>query len=191
MDVSCGFFMHYNLASALKNGDIGIVDIDRALTHLMTVKFNLGVFDQQLGDAGNPYSSIDGGAINSTEHQGLARSAAEQGFVLLENNPLPPPQHSSPLPPPQQTAARLVLPLQRAAIKTVAAIGPYRANGRMMQGNYAHMPGADMADATVGLQQYDGGKLNVAVANGCNPTDPDTSGFAEAENAAAASDATV
>ena len=176
MDVSCGFYMHDYLPPALKNGDIGMADVDRALTHLMGVKFRLGTFDQELGAAGNPYTTIPGSAINSTAHQNLARSAAEQGLVLLEN---------------AATAAGCgVLPLRRAAVRSVAAIGPQRANDNMMQGNYAHLPGALMAGPTKGLQDYDAA-LAVRTADGCDMRDPDQSGFAAAEKAAAASDATV
>ncbi len=73
------------LTQAVENGDVSMARIDDAVRRILTVKFDLGLFEQ-------PYSRpelLD--AVGSEEHRAIAREAVRKSLVLLknENNALP------------------------------------------------------------------------------------------------------
>ena len=82
--------------------------LDSALTHLFSVQFRLGLFDDP---AIVPYTNISVADVCSDAHQALALDAARQGIVLLKN-------------------INGTLPLAPAAVKTLAVIGPNGASRR-------------------------------------------------------------
>jgi len=69
---------------AVQNGDISEARIDDAVTRILTVKFDKGLFDT------TPTNVSDLDIVGSKEHKDLARIAVQQSLVLLKNkNVLP------------------------------------------------------------------------------------------------------
>ncbi|MGP3972353.1 glycoside hydrolase family 3 N-terminal domain-containing protein, partial [Streptomyces sp. 6N223] len=73
------------LTAALEQGLIDTSDIDTAVSRLLTMRFDLGEFDQ-IDDAQGPF----GPAFDTPGHRALALEAAEQAIVLLKNDGLLP-----------------------------------------------------------------------------------------------------
>jgi len=87
-----------HLAELVANGEVSTAIIDEAVSHILAVKFQLGLFD-------NPYT--DTGIFGESEHQQalhIARQAALESVVMLKNNS--------------------VLPISRHGTKRIAVIGP-------------------------------------------------------------------
>lgn len=102
---------------AVKEGLLTEHDIDGAVTRLMTARIRLGLFAPADGD---PYSKVDEGDLDSSQHRALALKLARESLVLLKNNG--------------------VLPLSRAAGLKVAVVGPLADQTQVLMGNYNGMP---------------------------------------------------
>ena len=114
-DQDCGStYKQANLATALASGNLTIDDIDIALGRIMTMRFNLGMFDQA---ASVPYTKIGNDVLNNARGQALALAAARESIVLLQNKDYQ-------------------LPLNLAALKgkTLAIIGPTANNSAVLMG---------------------------------------------------------
>jgi beta-glucosidase len=88
--------------AALADGLLTTGDIDTAISHILAIRFRLGDFDPP---GRNPYANITPAVIDDAAHQQLSRQAADEAMVLLKNH-------------------RQALPLDPAATKKVAVIGP-------------------------------------------------------------------
>jgi beta-glucosidase len=86
---------------ALDQGLITEADVDKAVRHILAIRFRLGDFDPD----GGPYASIKPDVINSPAHKLLARQTADEAIVLLKNT-------------------GRALPLNPATTKKIAVIGP-------------------------------------------------------------------
>ena len=86
--------------SALQQGLLTEADVDRAVRHALTIRVRLGEFDPD----GGPYGGIGADAVGTADHRALAREAAGEAMVLLENDG--------------------TLPLDSVADRTVAVVGP-------------------------------------------------------------------
>lgn len=97
-DMDLGAKSYSTLVKAVKDGKIEEEYIDRAVTNVLRLKFQMGLFE-------NPYVSPERArqVVNCDEHKQLARQVAKEGTVLLKNNGL--------------------LPLKKN-LKKVAVIGP-------------------------------------------------------------------
>lgn len=97
-DMDLGAQAYKTLVKAVKDGKIEERYIDRAVSHVLRLKFRMGLFE-------NPYVSPERAkrVVNSEEHKQLARQVAREGTVLLKNKGL--------------------LPLDKK-LKRVAVIGP-------------------------------------------------------------------
>ncbi len=91
-----------NIPLALKSGRLSMADVDRALSNVLRVGFRLGAFDPP---ESSPYAKLGPEVIRSPQHLELSLKAATESITLLTN---------------RQNA----LPLDKAAIKSVAVIGP-------------------------------------------------------------------
>jgi hypothetical protein len=91
-----------------------MADVDVALGRIMTMRFNLGMFDK--ADT-VPYTKIGTEVLNNAHGQALALAAARESIVLLQNK-------------------KLLLPLNPMALKgkTVAIIGPMANNSAVLMG---------------------------------------------------------
>jgi len=64
---------------AVENGDITMARIDEAVSNILRVKFEMGLFDRPYGDESLQET------VGSAEHRALAREAVSQSLVLLKN----------------------------------------------------------------------------------------------------------
>ena len=111
VDVDLGGFNYGGfLKEALRRGLVAETDIDRAVRHVLQLKYDLGLFDQ-------PYMKEAEAAavVGCPEHTDLALNVALQSTVLLKNNG--------------------VLPLGKT-VKKVAVIGPNADNMYNQLGDY-------------------------------------------------------
>lgn len=107
---------HDHMAQLVKSGEVPEAAVDEAVRRILRVKFALGLFEHPYAD-----ESKEAGAMLQKESVLLARTAAEQSFVLLKNAPV----GNAPL-----------LPLSANA-KTVALIGPLANDKVNMLGSWA------------------------------------------------------
>ncbi len=70
-------------AEAIERGLISEDDIDRALTRILRVRFQVGDFDS---DDDVPYTNISRDVIQCRKHLRLAKKMATESLVLLKNN---------------------------------------------------------------------------------------------------------
>lgn len=69
-----------SLTEAVGKGDVPMARIDDAVRRILTVKFELGLFEQPLAAAGSL------GVVGADEHRELAREAVRKSLVLLKND---------------------------------------------------------------------------------------------------------
>ncbi len=67
------------LAELVERGDVPMARIDDAVSRILTVKFEMGLFERPFGDP------ADLALVGAAEHRALAREAAARGVVLLRN----------------------------------------------------------------------------------------------------------
>jgi beta-glucosidase-like glycosyl hydrolase len=168
MDSDCGGFFgrdaNGNLGKAISDGSVPESTYKRALGNVYRVLMRLGYFDP---DAKNPYRGYGLDRVDSAAHRQLALEAARQGMVLVKND-------------------NKLLPLSEAGVKSVAAIGPNANATVTMQSNY-HAQAPFLISPVMGLGKY----AKVNYVQGCDISQNDTSGFADAVKAAGEADATV
>ncbi|NOU98815.1 glycoside hydrolase family 3 N-terminal domain-containing protein [Paenibacillus planticolens] len=70
-----------NLKSLVGSGDVSMARIDDAVTRVLRVKFENGLFEQPLSDSVTNPESV----IYNADHAALAREAARKSLVLLKN----------------------------------------------------------------------------------------------------------
>lgn len=102
------------LADLARKGRVDSALIDQSARRLLTLKFELGLFD-------HPYADPDEAErlAGCAEHRSTALKAAEEAIILLKNE-------------------GNILPLDPASLKTIAVIGPNA--DRPESGNYASDP---------------------------------------------------
>jgi len=115
MDMESNLY-HEHLADLVKSGRVTQAQLDEAVRRILRVKFALGLFDKPYTDE----SRENHGALPAESLQ-LARTAAEESFVLLKNDYL---------------ASRRTLPLA-SDVPTVALIGPLADDAGSMLGAWA------------------------------------------------------
>lgn len=171
MDIGCDLMLvEPGVAqAAVDAGFVSTADIDAAVGHLLRVRFRLGEFDDPTLQ---PYANIGLGDVCSDAHVALARDSARQGLVLLKND-------------------AGALPVARAAINSVAVIGPFGNSSRGTNGgiNYAGIPCGGAAVTVAGAFAAAG--VATTVALGCDVKCDSTAGFGAAAAAAAAADLAV
>ncbi len=159
-------------------GKVPMAVVDRAVSRVLRLKFQLGLFEQPFVDPPDP-ALFDGPA-----HRALALELARKSLVLLRNE-----------------GGRL--PLAREA--RVAVIGPAAADGRLLLGDYSYPAQAEMVgpasgrtvptssvhvvDVLEGMRGLSRGEIRFA--QGCQVLGEDRSGFAEAVRAARGADVAV
>lgn len=156
-----------NLAKALEEGLVTMQDIDDAVTNILTLKFEMGLFE-------NPYADPEQASLHvrSDAHKQVAREVARQGIVLLKN-------------------AEGLLPLSKE-IGSIAVIGPNADNIYNQLGDYT-APQEDDNIVTVlrGVKQSVGPHTIVRHAKGCAIRDTTQSNIEEAVEIALQSEVVV
>lgn len=100
MEMSLGAGAFDNLVAAVHDGRLDEAVVDRAVRRILIAKFRMGLFENPYVDASQAEA-----VLQAPGHRVLARQAAEQAIVLLQNRDG-------------------VLPLQRGAHQRIAVIGP-------------------------------------------------------------------
>jgi hypothetical protein len=133
LDMDCGTYTQKHGMSAVQQGKITEKDIDKVLTNLFAVRMRLGHFD---GDPRgiSPYGSLGAADVCTAEHRNLELEAAQDGIVLLKND-------------------RGILPVNRAAVGSVAAIGHNANDPAALIGNYFG-PRCETTTPLKGMQAY-------------------------------------
>jgi beta-glucosidase len=80
-DARPNFGYFENAVAAVKDGKVPEWRIDQAVSRILTLKFKLGLFEHPYVDAGRANSVVE-----SPAHKPLARKAAQESLVLLENH---------------------------------------------------------------------------------------------------------
>ncbi len=145
IDVELGHcFAH--LVSEVQTGRIPEEQIDRAVTRVLTLKFQFGLFE-------NPYADMDDAVhlSNHADHKALALEAAHKAIVLLRNEDD-------------------LLPLDVNKLGSLAVIGPNAAAIRL--GGYSGDPGCAVT-VLDGIRDKVGDKVEVRYAEGCGITQSD------------------
>lgn len=155
------------LVAAVKRGDVAVATIDKAVRRILSLKFQMGLFDDPFVDEKQAAQ-----LVASSEHTGLAREVARQSIVLLKNKDK-------------------LLPLKKD-IRTLAVIGPNADNVYNMLGDYT-APQADGTVVTVldGIRQKVSKGTRVLYAKGCAVRDSSRTEFKDAIETARNADAVV
>ncbi|MFI9820031.1 glycoside hydrolase family 3 N-terminal domain-containing protein [Streptomyces sp. NPDC052013] len=163
------------LLTAVRAGEIPEELVDRAARRVLLQKCELGLLDEDW--APEPTAPLD---LDSAENRALARRLAEESVVLLDN-----PDGLLPLSPDTR----------------IAVVGPRAADALAMLGCYSfpshvltHHPGVPAGIEIPTVLEALRAELpdaKVTFAQGCDTSDPDTSGFEEAVARAAEADVCV
>lgn len=131
------------LPELLEEGKVKLADIDKAVSQILELKFNLGLFE-------NPYIDLKEAIAVSkkTEHKKIALQAARESIVLLKNNDN-------------------LLPLHKNKYKKIAVIGPCAQD--VYFGGYAGEP-YEKVSLLDGIKNKVDTKTEVLFAQGCKLT---------------------
>jgi beta-glucosidase len=168
MDMQAGFFQD-KLAALVKAGRVKEARIDEAVRKILTLKFELGLFD-------DPYRYCDTvrekETIMKPEYLESARDVARKSIVLLKND-------------------KSVLPLSKD-IKRLAVIGPLANNKKELIGSWsAQGDWKKSVSLLEGIRAQVSPSTQVLFAKGSNINDDTTQYFAEALRAAKQADVVV
>ncbi|MCK9206323.1 MAG: glycoside hydrolase family 3 C-terminal domain-containing protein, partial [Salinivirgaceae bacterium] len=141
VDLRYTYGTYDELVSLVKNGKLDEKQINQSVKKLLTLKYQLGLFDNKPLDTNRMLQ-----LTNCDAHKKLALEASEKSLVLLKNQ-------------------NNLLPLNEQKIKTLAVVGPL-AKG-VNYGGYTAEPRYDGVDVLEGIQNIAEGKFNVLYAEGC------------------------
>lgn len=144
-DLTCGN-EYESLTAAIKEGRVSEADIDKALTHLFTIRFKLGMFDPP---ESVPYTKIDYSNNDSAVHRKIALEAARESIVLLKNE-------------------KSILPL-RKDLKSIAVIGPSADDLEVLLANYEGQP-SSYTTPLEGIRKIVSRETEVKYSPGMYPT---------------------
>lgn len=152
------------LKQALQRGLVEEADIDRAVRHVLQLKYDLGLFD-------NPYvdEALAEAEVGTKEHAQLAKQVALESAVLLKNDG--------------------ILPFGEH-INKVAVIGPNADNMYNQLGDYTAPQAPDrIVTMLEGIREK--GRAEVTYAKGCAVRDVNDANMDEAVRVAKAADVVV
>lgn len=152
------------LKEALQRGLVTETDIDRAVRHVLQLKFDLGLFD-------NPYvdEELAEKGVGTLENTGIAKRVALESVLLLENDG--------------------ILPFNES-IKKIAVIGPNADNLYNQLGDYTAPQDAErIVTLLEGIR--DKGRAEVIYAKGCAVRDESDADIEEAVKVACSADVVV
>jgi len=161
MDMQSNLYLPY-LPALVRSGQVPMERLDAAVRGILRVKFALGLFD-------HPYvkESPEAKPADNPDGIALARRAAEESFVLLENRPV---------------AGAPLLPLAAAPGRKIALLGPLADSAGDMLGCWTGV--ADPKDAvtlkTALAERAARDGMTLSVAEGTGLAGASDSGFAAA-----------
>ena len=155
------------LEGLVKDGKLSEDLIDNAVRHILTVKFKLGLFD-------NDYASPEQieKKVRSAEKIALSREIAEESVILLENK-------------------NRILPLSLDKYKSIALIGPNAVQTVMGDYSWTSSDTKEGVNLLDGLKLVCGNKIQINYAEGCDWWSQDTTKIAEAVEKVSRSDIAI
>ena len=171
--VDIDMMSHYfdaELPALVKSGRVPMSVVDEAVRRVLRVKFALGLFDHPFTEGKEVTGAV-------AEHRPLARQAAEESFVLLQNNPAP---------------EGALLPLAKTT-KKIALIGPLADDANDMVGAWSganNFGDVRTLRATMAERAQQSG-ATFTYAKGTEISGTSDSGFAAAVAAAQSSDVAI
>ena len=149
VDVNITFESGYmeNMIENIKEGNVPMELLDRAVRRVLRLKFQLGLFDDPFVDVERAVE-----VVHNKEHLDLALEAAREGIVLLKND-------------------KDLLPLDKN-IRSIAVIGPNADDRENLLGDY--IPKKLLNEAVTVLEAIKGKvstRTNVSYVKGCNVLD--------------------
>nr|WP_084407050.1 glycoside hydrolase family 3 N-terminal domain-containing protein [Pedobacter panaciterrae] len=162
-----GYGFGKSLLRALKNGTVETAVLDTAVSRVLRIKFNMGLFENPYVDPSKAASQVrDSNKIN------LAAEVARESLILLKNK-------------------GSVLPLSKN-IKKIAVIGPNADNIYNQLGDYtAPQNETNVITVLKGIENKLGAHAQVTSAKGCAIRDTSSTEIAKAVAVASEADATV
>ena len=155
------------LEKSVETGLLDIAYLDEAVRHVLTVKFQLGLFDNPFGDPARVEK-----VVRSAAHVAIAKMVADESAVLLKND-------------------NNILPLDISKYKSIAVVGPNA--DQTVFGDYS-WTNRDTKEGTTllqGLKEVIGNKIRLNYTQGCDWWSGDTSGIAAAVKNVASSDLAI
>jgi beta-glucosidase len=140
LEMPTGIYYGDAMKQALQSGQLSERTIDTLLVRRLTVMIEFGQFDRALTES----------PIPAAQDGSFARSAAEQGTVLLRNN-------------------GNQLPLSASAVHSIAVIGPYAGAAKTGGGGSSHVNPLYTVTPVAGIQQRVPG-ATVIYDSGSDPT---------------------
>jgi len=155
------------LVENVQEGRVPMELVDRAVRRVLTLKFQLGLFEHPYVDVGKAVQ-----IMHSAEHQDLALQVAREGIVLLKNE-------------------KNLLPLKKD-LHSIAVIGPNADNGLNQLGDYSpQVVPQHLTTVLEGIRKEVSPSTRVIYAKGCEVLGGGKEGFAEAISAANEADVAV
>jgi beta-glucosidase len=155
------------LIENVEEGKVPMALVDRAVRRVLTLKFQLGLFE-------HPYVDVDRAAdvVHSQQGQDLAIRAGREGIVLLKNQ-------------------KNLLPL-RKNLKSVAVIGPNADDRNNQLGDYSPKTVPQHVTTMLeGIKASVSPGTKVTYERGCEVSGEDKGGFADAVKAAKSADVAI
>lgn len=157
-----------NLKKLVEEGVISEAEIDNAVRHVLTLKFELGLFEDPFRFC---HEEREKAVLNHPEHHAFAKEMAEKSIVLLKNE-------------------QSVLPLNKQ--KKIALIGPLGKSKTDMKGFWSiTWDDNELVSPYEGLLKRVPKGTTVSYAKGCDIKGNSTDGFAEAVKLAKESDIVI
>ncbi len=155
------------LIENVKSGRISIKEVDQAVSRLLRLKFQLGLFE-------NPYTDVENAVktVNSKEHKEIALQAAREGIVLLKNE-------------------KNLLPLKKN-LRSIAVIGPDADAAIDQLGDYhPQVVPQEVVTILKGIRNKAGSSTKVTYVKGCEVTGTKLNEIEKARSAARNADIAV
>ncbi|MCZ4223138.1 glycoside hydrolase family 3 N-terminal domain-containing protein [Pedobacter rhodius] len=155
------------LRDAIKAGKVSIKTLDTAVSRVLRIKFNMGLFE-------NPYVNPETAKlkVRDTQKIALARQVARESIILLKN------QHQT-------------LPLSKT-LKNIAVIGPNADNIYNQIGDYtAPQQEENIVTVLKGIKNKLSAETKINYVKGCGIRDTSSGNIDEAVSIAKKSDAVV
>ena len=172
MDMQSSVFLPY-IPELVRAGQVPVERLDGAVRAILRVKFALGLFD-------HPYVVESAGPNLPMAEQGraLARKAAEESFVLLEN---------------RRVGGAPLLPIAASSGRRIALLGPLADSAEDMLGTWSCKGEArEMVTLRSAMSEYAARRgMRLTFARGTDVSGTSDSGFAKAAEAAESADVVV
>ncbi len=172
MDMQSNIFLH-NVPDLVRSGKVPMAHLDGAVREILRIKIALGLFE-------HPYVAEPAapGPATAALGEALARRAAEESFVLLEN---------------RRVGDAPLLPLAASPGRKIALIGPLADSGEDMLGSWSCQAKArEMVTLRSALAERAARQgMTLSFAQGTDVSGTADSGFAGAIETAAKSDIVV